>query len=229
MGRINSFKAGDIILEQGERPAFLYFIVSGMCRVFKRPNGTDVLVRRLREAKFKAEQFDLKYAYHHQLRNILSRAPDEAVPAKLRAQGHITQSELAREQLRSEITKLESMLAKKAHEDLKGNSGLLEICDLYWPRLFGEASVLDSSLTGVSLGRIQAEVSCEILMIHKKQIQTFVVGDKMIENLTRRGIMYPQDEDLAREEESKMEWNRLRDDLLVDLRKQRKNKVTSYR
>ena len=219
MGRIQSFKAGDIILEQGARPHFLYFVVSGVCKVSKRPNGTDILIRRLKDAKTKAEQFDLKYAYHHRLRNVLSKAPEEQVPPKLRGVHHITQPELMREQLRSEISKLEAMLSRKANEE-NSSEGLLEICDLYWPRVFGEACLLDSTTTGVSLGRIHTETNTELFMIHQKQLQTFQIDERTLQNLEKMGIMYPDDESLAKEQEAKREWQMLRKSLVKDITKQ---------
>ena len=216
MGRIQNFKAGDIILEQGAKPQFLYFVVSGVCKVSKRPNGTDILIRRLKDAKSRAEQFDLKYAYHHRLRNVLSRAPEEQIPPKLRGVHHLTQPELMREQLRNEISKLENMLSRKSNED-NLSEGLLEICDLYWPRVFGEASLLDSTATGVSLGRIHTETNTELFMIHQKQLQTFQIDERTLENLEKMGIMYPDDETLAKEQDAKREWQSLRKSLVKDI------------
>ena len=219
MGRIKSFKAGDIILEQGARPLFLYFIIGGVCKVSKRPNGSDILMRRLKDAKTRAEEFDLKYAYHHKLRNILSRAPEELIPPKLRGVHHLTRPELMREQLRSEILKLEAMISRKADED-NSSEGLLEICDLYWPRFFGESCVLDSTSTGVSLGRIHTETNCEILVIHQKQLQTFQIDDRTVLNLTKMGISYPDDDVLAKQQQTKREWRTLRASMVRDITKQ---------
>ena len=219
MGRIQNFKAGDIILEQGARPHFLCFVVSGVCKVSKRPNGTDILIRRLKDAKSKAEQFDLKYVYHHRLRNVLSRAPEELIPPKLRGVHHLTQPELMREQLRSEIIKLEAMLSRKANEE-NTSEGLLDICDLYWPRVFGEACLLDSTTTGVSLGRIHTETNTELFMIHQKQLQTFQMDERTIQNLEKMGIIYPDDECLAKEQDAKREWQTLRRSLIKDITKQ---------
>lgn len=218
MSRIRSIRAGEIILEQGQKPSFLYFMLSGMAKVYKKPNGTDFLLRRLKECKFKAEQFDLKYVYHHNLRDVLSRAPDEELPSRLRAMGHhVTLSELGREQLRAEIIKLEAALAKSSQQD--PNVGYTEITDLYWPRIFGESCVLDSSETGVSLGRIVADTACEVLTIHMTQIQTFHVGDKLLANLKRKGIKYPNDELLAQEEAWNRTWNAQKDEILQELRR----------
>lgn len=39
----------------------------GICKVKKRPNRTEMLLQKLEVAKEKAEQFDLKYVYHHKI------------------------------------------------------------------------------------------------------------------------------------------------------------------
>jgi hypothetical protein len=45
-----------------------------MCRVTKKPNRTEMLVQKLQIAREKAERHDLKYTYHHKLRNVLTKA-----------------------------------------------------------------------------------------------------------------------------------------------------------
>jgi hypothetical protein len=68
MGRIRSYKQGDVIIAQKEKPMHLFFMLNGLCKNYKRPNRIEVVERKLAEAKAKAERYDLKYSYHHDLR-----------------------------------------------------------------------------------------------------------------------------------------------------------------
>ena len=45
MARMKTVRSGEIVLDQGEKPTNLVFILSGMCKVFKKPNDKDVLQR----------------------------------------------------------------------------------------------------------------------------------------------------------------------------------------
>ena len=71
MGHVATYKSGDLILQQGEKPAHLYIIMKGMCRAYKRPQEKEIFMTKLAALKQKALQFDTKYAYHHKLRNTL--------------------------------------------------------------------------------------------------------------------------------------------------------------
>lgn len=73
--------------------------------------------------------------------------------------------------------------------DLAFNLGnqLAEIGTLQWPMIFGESCVLDPQ-HGVSRGMIVADTACDIFMIHKVQIQTFLVDDIFLERV--KGIAY---------------------------------------
>ena len=66
-------QAGQIVLMQKEQPSFLYIIIKGMCKVFKRPNQSEVIERMLIEMRAKTAKFDFKYIYHHGLRKQLSK------------------------------------------------------------------------------------------------------------------------------------------------------------
>lgn len=87
MGRIKSYKQGDIILAQKERPYHVYFVLSGLCKAYKTPNRIEVLERKLIEAKTKAEAYDLKYSYHHKLRNVIPHV--EVAQVLSNAQGQL--------------------------------------------------------------------------------------------------------------------------------------------
>ena len=71
MGHVATYKSGDLILQQGEKPSHLFIIMKGMCRAYKRPQEKEIFMTKLAALKQKALQFDTKYAYHHKLRNTL--------------------------------------------------------------------------------------------------------------------------------------------------------------
>lgn len=71
MSRLQSFKAGEIILSQKQKPDYLYFIIQGLCHVKKKPNSIEVLERDLAQLKSKAEKHDSQYCYNHKLRNVI--------------------------------------------------------------------------------------------------------------------------------------------------------------
>lgn len=73
MGVIRNIKRNEIILDQGSKPNFLYLILKGICKVYKQPNRTEMLVQKLKIAQEKAERHDLKYVFHHKLRNALTK------------------------------------------------------------------------------------------------------------------------------------------------------------
>lgn len=37
MGHVRTYKSGDLILEQGEKPSHLFIVMKGMCRTYKQP------------------------------------------------------------------------------------------------------------------------------------------------------------------------------------------------
>jgi hypothetical protein len=50
----------------------LYVILTGECKVKKRADKTEILGRLLADANQKALSHDVKYRFHHRLRNMLA-------------------------------------------------------------------------------------------------------------------------------------------------------------
>lgn len=132
MGTIKVYKPGEAVLQQGEKPSYLCFIMRGTCVAFKRANRGEILFRLLAEAKEKAEHFDLKYAYHHNLRNSLSKAAIKpnarhaALTGTLSSSvtnftdhSHVTESESQRLELDLEIARLEGQIMKLKSTETK--------------------------------------------------------------------------------------------------------------
>lgn len=138
----------------------------------------------------------------------------------MRGHGHVTVPEVTRELLRVEILRLEGLLAKddsQPESKESENGGFAFICDLYWPRIFGESCILDNSETGLSIGRIVAETPCELLMIHKTQLQTFQIGECLLQGLCRKGVNYPNDEYLLQKEKKTKDWSSTKVQLLREI------------
>ena len=266
MGSIRPYKTGDILLEQGKNSDFLYIIVSGVCKVKKRADKTEILARLLAEARQKAVNHDLKYTFHHRLRNITapvdkkliqgssvsnypnnSNTGDSEVTSKktkisLPDSRFITIPEVNRVKLAEEISKLEVLLAKeqaiklKEEQDfeealelaLKNKSKKIpsrnmsdcDICTLNWPRYFGEASLLDSD-NPMALGTVVAESACEILLLHKYQLQTFHVGENLLLLVSAGAIKYPTDAELIRTIDHQKEWKKYRENIMQGIPKHR--------
>lgn len=49
---------GAVILEQGEAPQYLYIVMKGICKVVKRPDPSENLVRKLEEMKQAVSRHD---------------------------------------------------------------------------------------------------------------------------------------------------------------------------
>jgi CRP-like cAMP-binding protein len=57
-----------------------------------------------------------------------------------------------------------------------------EIKTIRWPMIFGEACILDPE-NGVSRGSVIADTGCEVLAIHKIQLQTFPIDEHFIDRV----------------------------------------------
>jgi len=234
MGRVQTFRTGEVILTQGDLPSFCYFILKGMCKSYKRPNKCEILDKKLTEAKLKAERHDLKYMFHAGLRHTLSKGS----AAKLEAfrqhhhlhqhqhphhHKHLTEAEVDRHNLGAHISRLEHELARAKAQEAKladeeeandeekesVTKKLVEVSTLQWPMLFGEACVQDPD-KGFSRGTIIADTTCDILMIHKIQMQTFKVSSTLLDRFTGHSIFYPSDEALVASSERDEAWQTAR-------------------
>lgn len=279
MGIVKSFREGERILEQGNKPSYLYIILKGLCTVHKRPNRTEMLYQKLAIAKEKAERHDTKYVFHHKLCHELRPAESEnhklnttmnttltsavntatssfasdtgsdnnTSMTKSKFKGnlapnttehyHQTDSEFIRHQLAEEIAKLESLIQKAMIQDAKdmqeeeelrnhrqdtvlNNPKVCEIITLQWPNIFGEACVIDPD-NGVSRGSITADTYCEVLLLHKTQIQTFKVDDNLIDRVKLKAVHYPGDPHIVVSLYRKQEWKHYKELMMADIPKNR--------
>eukprot|EP00597_Dinobryon_sp_UTEXLB2267_P014299 CAMPEP_0170116102 /NCGR_PEP_ID=MMETSP0020_2-20130122/12003_1 /TAXON_ID=98059 /ORGANISM="Dinobryon sp., Strain UTEXLB2267" /LENGTH=1446 /DNA_ID=CAMNT_0010344023 /DNA_START=151 /DNA_END=4491 /DNA_ORIENTATION=- len=246
MGQVKTYRRGDIILHQGASPQYLYIIMKGLCKVLKRPNRTEMLVQRLAAAEEKVERHKLKYIYDHTLRHVLSKVAvdegtQEAFNAKLSTTdswSHVTQPEYIRHQLGLEIQMLESLKQRARKEDerekaqeerkvsfsrlqsaaIESDPKVKEIATLQWPMIFGEACVLDPS-AGVSRGSVTADTACDILMLHKVQLQTFLVDDKFLNRVKIKAVHYPADPDIVVSLHRQQEWKLYKDEVIREIPK----------
>lgn len=250
MGLVKCFKARETILSQGTAPEYVYLMMKGMCKVYKRSNHIEILQRMLAEAKEKAEHHDLKYAYHHKLRNTLNKAKASSKSSNGNAPGsssgsssnhharlnkdtlksfygfsNITESEELRYEMELEIQKLASQIQKAmgsaasaaAQGDDEHSScnptntvqneafKAVEVKTLKWPMLFGEACILEPE-SGTSRGTVVADTACEIFIIHKTQLQTFLVGENLLESTRLRAVQYPEDVVLEKRALFQRDW-----------------------
>lgn len=135
-------------------------------------------------------------------------------PNNILRQVYVTESELFRHKMQLEINKLEGLLQQaiindqidKDHEDFKRNNQnyfssaaaaattdnmsnnstkAAEIAHLHWPMLFGEACILDPE-NGKSRGSVVADTQCQIFVLHKTQVQTFLIDEEFLKSLKGR-------------------------------------------
>ena len=132
-------------------------------------------------------------------------------PDNILRQVYVTESELFRHKMQLEINKLEGLLQQaivndqidKDHEDFKrrnnqsylstvattnmsnSNTKDAEITHLHWPMLFGEACILDPE-NGKSRGSVVADTQCQIFVLHKTQVQTFLIDEEFLKSLKGR-------------------------------------------
>jgi hypothetical protein len=95
-----------------------------------------------------------------------------------------------------------------------------DICSLNWPRFFGEICLLDPE-GSINLGTVIADSSCEIFLIHKYQLQTFRVGNGLIDQLKVRSIKYPSDTDLIKTIDRQKDWTKYRSKIMDKIPKGR--------
>lgn len=242
MGQVRSFKSGDIIIEQASSPTYLYLIMKGMCKAYKKPHKGEIFLRHLNILKGKADRHDLKYTYHHKMRHILKKPENVNLKHKHKSTAesnidihspHLTDTEYSRHLLAQEIQKYEILLHKAQLDDAKhyaddstiatvtpSEENQSEIATLQWPMLFGEVSVLEPE-SGVSQGTIVADTACDVFMIHKTQIQTFHVDENFLGRIKIRSVKYPNDVDLTGIIDQKKDWKKYRASCLNDIRKQK--------
>eukprot|EP00968_Pinguiococcus_pyrenoidosus_P018756 scaffold1954_cov268-Pinguiococcus_pyrenoidosus.AAC.193 len=67
--RVETFEESTVILRQGDRPDFLYFLVRGICSAQKRPDTVGQLQRKLFDAKETLKKIQTQYSFHHTLRH----------------------------------------------------------------------------------------------------------------------------------------------------------------
>jgi tetratricopeptide (TPR) repeat protein len=237
MGQMQVFRSGELILKQGVKPNYLSLIMKGMCKSYKSPNKSSVLSVKLADAEAKAARHDLKYTYHHKLRNTLTKGvlvphpkASEQYKQSLASRTHVTVSEALRYSLGVEIKTLKKELAKAIEAELKqqeeelsldeavesATSKLSEVSTLQWPMMFGEACMLDPE-NGTSRGTIVADTTLEVLSIHKSQLQTFRIRDSVLEKMKYRSVIYPEDEELLLQKERKEQWEYQRQSIVRNL------------
>jgi CRP-like cAMP-binding protein len=225
------YHQGDVIVTQGEEPDFLYFILKGICKVIKRPDPSEYLVRRLGELKETAQTFDQKYAFHHKLRGTFTPASEEC-RRNHPDNPHITAAEEEREATGAEIAKLTLQVKRvkaaevKRREEEEEMQRLgrpvpnmsVDIATLNWPQIFGEVCVLQPE-GGTSLGTVKAETGSEILCIHKVHLQTFQIDERLLARVKQRAVHYPPDETLVHMLESNQEWSGYKKGLMAEIPK----------
>ena len=101
--------------------------------------------------------------------------------------------------------------------DDEGAAALEEIGVLQWPMLFGEACIIDPD-SGISAGRIMADTPCEVFCIHKLQLQTFRIQEKFVEAVKAHAVKYPNDSLLVESLKKKKEWDKFKDDFIIDIK-----------
>lgn len=222
MGMTQYYRAGEMIIDQGAVPDFLYLVTKGMCKAYKKPNKIDILNKNLDTLKQKAADHDVRYHFHHRLRHTMVPADDpSSIPFEKGSGMYPTQLEKDRYKLELEIKKLENTIAQLEKEpsddgsddssdagnDEDGdNDQLEEISVIQWPMLFGEACVINPA-TGISAGRIVADTPCEIFSIHKLQLQTFRIKPDFVELVKNHSILYPNDAHLVGGLSKKRYWD----------------------
>eukprot|EP00602_Paraphysomonas_sp_CaronLab_P011042 CAMPEP_0185022256 /NCGR_PEP_ID=MMETSP1103-20130426/4974_1 /TAXON_ID=36769 /ORGANISM="Paraphysomonas bandaiensis, Strain Caron Lab Isolate" /LENGTH=1344 /DNA_ID=CAMNT_0027554245 /DNA_START=188 /DNA_END=4219 /DNA_ORIENTATION=- len=218
MSTLRHYSQGDVILKQGAEPECVYFILKGICKVTKRPDPTQYLVRRLADIEDAALTHDQKYAFHHRLRHTIQPCSEEARKSHPDMK-YMTACEEEREAMDVEIAKLKVQVAReKAAEERRREeeeemrklgrpvpNKFVDIATLHWPQLFGEAALLLPD-SGTSLGTVTADAVCEILCVHKMHLQTFHIDDRLLYRVRQRAVLYPPDEKLILMLGSNTDW-----------------------
>lgn len=214
MSRIEAYKPGAVIVRQGETPNKLFFVLKGICKVQKRPDKAERTRARLIEMQEQTDEHDMKYSFHHKLRGLLTPAPSEY--NSVASHNFATAAEAIRYNLGQEIKKLEQ--SQILREKSTSETDIVDVVDLKWPRVFGEASVAVPE-GRPSLGTVVADTYCEVLWLHKMHLQTFRLGENFQERLRLRSVRYPSDHILVEKLQNGKEWAEYRAGVLDSVSK----------
>ena len=101
---------------------------------------------------------------------------------------------------------------------LEADPKVKEIATLQWPMIFGEACVLDPT-AGIAKGSITADTACDILIIHKVQLQTFLIDDKFLNRVKVKATRYPADPDIVVSLHREQEWKLYKNEVIKEVPK----------
>ena len=98
--------------------------------------------------------------------------------------------------------------------------GNCEIKSLEYPMLFGE-SCFSSKESSACLGTVITTTACELFVIQKYQLQTFNVGENLIDRVQLRSTRYPSDSDLIATLDRRQVWSNYREEIMKTIPKGR--------
>ena len=95
---------------------------------------------------------------------------------------------------------------------------VLEInANLQWPRIFGEACLTDPH-TGQSKGTITTDTACRLFMVHRSQLQTFLVDEVTITRAKLKSVVYPTDSTINNTLRRNKEWKNCKKEIIGKVR-----------
>ncbi len=221
-----SLKRGkdNVIIEQGEPSEFLCVLRKGLCRVTKFADRAAQILRNIADLNKELKRLQAGYTFHHTLRDRAKVKSEEDgwfdIEEDSKPFQTITESE--QEDVTKQIAMWESRLRKLEREGGDTKDRRLKVGSLVSGDVFGESSVLEP-IESLSVGGVESESNCEIIMIHKSILLTydFTGTDEFLDKVRRRAPIYPEDNKLIEDLQYAEEWIGYKQNIMKGIKKTR--------
>ena len=216
---------------QGENCELLYFIQKGICKVLKYPDRVAQLERDQINLRRALDKSRLKYSYHRTLHKFKKAEKEKAgldrkkkkdtrfygVTAKAQeliddgkgvfmGSDHITEGELAQEEIERKIAENARLVVKYRREDKGVVRTEKEIETLVAPAFFGFESILEPKKS-LAMGTVVANTAVHCVVVHQKIFQAFSIDHVFLKNIKDRSTVFPDDLTLTQDLDNTRDWD----------------------
>lgn len=217
--RIRKFPKGSSIVQQSRDVNYFCVLTKGVCSVLKFADGLADINRQIEDYESMLKKFSTQYSFHHSMRN--RNVNDDVDVLESVTTPFKTSSEERIEELEMELGILR-MKANKMEKLGDGDNRRLKLTTLIPGDIFGEACIT-TPYAPLSLGSIECETNCEVLMVHKSVLYQFSAcsDDDFREAINRAAVIYPADPKLIDSISLAQEWKDYKGEVMKGIKKVR--------
>lgn len=137
MSHVMSVPAKTTILQQSDKPAYLYVLLKGTCQVTKVPSRNAELIHKKMQIENQIMRIKTKYAYHHSIKPKRQPKGDPRL-------AYMTHTEIRHQELLQSLAKVEEDLRSLGREkSVDEHAVKQDLRILTPPAIFGEEGILD--------------------------------------------------------------------------------------